>query len=369
MSVRAWVKQLGVAVALATLLTLPRLAAAHSPSTGRVTLDVDSRDGRELRGSVQLAIRDLDTALWLDRDQNGDVTWAELQSAEPAVRNYVAQRLQLGESSRCSVTWQALRVATLNDGNYATLPLLLHCALAPTELTVRYRLLFDIDAQHRGLVQWNTQTAIVRSPELIALSAGQSSSVPSFIREGVWHIWIGYDHILFLLCLILPAVYQRRTARWQPADSLGDATREVFEIVTAFTLAHSITLVISAIGLVSMPTRYVETAIALSVVAAAANNLWRAVDARWAVAFVLGLLHGFGFSSVLLATGLPAQHAVGPLLGFNIGVELGQAAIVVATLPLLFLIRRTLVYQVLLRGGSALVAVLALFWAYQRWCL
>src|SRR5262249_9116226 len=141
---------------------------------------------------------------------------------------------------------------------------------------------------------------ILRDARPVRIALDEPTSVVSFVREGVWHIWRGIDHILFLMCLILPAVFQRPGQRWTAADSLRDAAKEVFETVTAFTLAHSITLVISAVGFVALPSRFVETAIALSVVAAALNNLLRAVDARWAVAFALGLLHGFGFSSVLI---------------------------------------------------------------------
>jgi hypothetical protein len=158
--------------------------------------------------------------------------------------------------------------------------------------------------------------------------------------------------------LLLPAVWRRESAK--------EVAVEVFEIVTAFTLAHSITLVLSAVGLFTLPSRFVETAIALSVVLAALNNLTRAIDARWAVAFALGLLHGFGFSSVLVDLGLPSHELIGTLLGFNIGVEIGQAAIVLAVLPVLFLIRKTLAYQALLFGGSGAVAVIATIWTYQR---
>jgi hypothetical protein len=183
----------------------------------------------------------------------------------------------------------------------------------------------------------------------------------TFVREGVWHIWAGLDHVLFLLCLLLPAVWRRESAK--------EVAREVFEIVTAFTLAHSITLVISTVGLFTLPSRFVETAIALSVVLAALNNLVRIVDARWAVAFALGLLHGFGFSSVLVDMGLPSHELVGTLLGFNLGVELGQAAIVAAVLPLLYGIRKTLAYRALLYGGSGAVAVLATVWTYERFVI
>src|SRR5262249_2677929 len=140
-----------------------------------------------------------------------------------------------------------------------------------------------------------------------------------------------------------------------------------FEIVTAFTLAHSITLVISAVGFVALPSRFVETAIALSVVAAALNNLLRAVDARWAVAFALGLLHRFGVSSVLIDLGVPSRERRGAALGCTPGGELGQAAIVVALLPVLVWIRKTLAYQALLWAGSGTVAIVATLWSYQRY--
>jgi hypothetical protein len=181
----------------------------------------------------------------------------------------------------------------------------------------------------------------------------------------MWHIWIGIDHILFLVCLILPAVWTTK----RRDKSLRDVAVEVFEIVTAFTLAHSITLIISAVGLFTLPSRYVETAIALSVVAAALNNVVRVVDARWAVAFALGLLHGFGFSSVLIDLGLPSRELIGALLGFNAGVELGQAAIVIVLLPVLYVIRKTLVYRALLFAGSGAVAVIASIWTYQRFVI
>ncbi|HEY6173121.1 MAG TPA: HupE/UreJ family protein, partial [Kofleriaceae bacterium] len=240
------------------------------------------------------------------------------------------------------------------------------CPRAPRSLEIAYSLLFDIDSMHRGLAHVAGQTTILRDARPVRIALDQATSVASFVREGVWHIWLGLDHILFLCCLIVPAVFQRRTQRWTAADSLRDVCTEVFEIVTAFTLAHSITLVISAVGLVSLPSRLIETAIALSVVAAAVNNLLRTVDARWAVAFALGLLHGFGFSSVLIDLGLPSHELIGALLGFNLGVELGQAAIVVALLPVLYWIRRTFAYQALLWAGSASVAIVALLWSYQR---
>lgn len=345
---------------LLVLVGLAGTAAAHKPSDAHVNLAVD---GARVTGRVDIAIRDLDGALGVDGDGDGNVTWGELTAAAPRIGAYVQSRLAI---DGCALTFGEPALVDLSDGAYWSLPLAAACPEAMTALTITYALLFDIDAQHRGLVHLAGQTLIVRDATPVRVVVGASTSVGTFVTEGIWHIWMGLDHVLFLVCLLLPAVCPRTNGRAAPAESLRGVIEETLEIVTAFTLAHSITLVISAIGLVTLPSRFVETAIAASVVLAAVNNLLRVVDARWAVAFALGLLHGFGFSSVLLDLGLPSQELVGSLLGFNLGVEIGQLAIVAALLPMLYVIRRTLAYQALLYAGSSAVAIVASLWTYQR---
>lgn len=354
-----------IVLAVLTFWGAASTAWAHKPSDAHLRL---AADGDALTGRLDVAVRDLDGALGLDRDGNGEITWGELGGEAPRIADYVEHRLAISaDGAPCTMRLGTAALAELSDGAYWAIPVTARCARRPAAIDIAYSLLFDIDSMHRGLVHVAGQTVIVRDARPVRVALDDVTSVESFVVEGVWHIWMGIDHILFLLCLILPAVFQRRTERWAAADSLRDVSREVFEIVTAFTLAHSITLVISAIGLVSLPSRFVETAIALSVVAAALNNILRTIDARWAVAFGLGLLHGFGFSSVLIDLGLPSHELIGALLGFNLGVELGQAAIVIALLPVLFAIRRTLAYQALLWGGSGVVAIIATAWSYQRY--
>jgi hypothetical protein len=328
-------------------------AFAHKPSDAHLKLDVHNN---AVTGRLDIAVRDLDAAIAID-DGDGAVTWSELQSASERISQYIEQRLTI---DGCTISQGAPALVDLSDGAYWAVPITATCEQTAS-LTIHYQLLFDIDAQHRGLIHVAGQTLIARDGSPVTAAMGESTSTLSFVREGIWHIWQGIDHILFLLCLLLPAVWRRESAK--------EVAREVFEIVTAFTLAHSITLVISTVGLFTLPSRFVETAIAASVVAAALNNLVRIVDARWAVAFALGLLHGFGFSSVLVDLGLPSHELIGTLLGFNLGVELGQAAIVLAVLPLLFVIRKTLAYRALLFGGSGAVAVIATIWTYQRFMI
>jgi hypothetical protein len=189
-----------------------------------------------------------------------------------------------------------------------------------------------------------------------------------YVRHGVWHIWIGFDHILFLLSLLLPAVLVRHERQWEGRASFRAAAFDVLKIVSAFTLAHSITLTLATLGVLALPSRLVESAIAASVVLAALNNLWPLFHGRRAlVAFAFGLIHGFGFASVLLDLGLPKASLLLSLVGFNVGVELGQIAIVALFLPLAFLARNSTLYRKgLLGAGSCMIALLALAWLAER---
>jgi hypothetical protein len=142
----------------------------------------------------------------------------------------------------------------------------------------------------------------------------------------------------------------------------------VFKVVTAFTVAHSITLSLAALAMIELPTRLVESGIAFSVVLAALNNLWPLIRrGRWLVAFAFGLIHGFGFASVLADLGLPRHALLPALVGFNLGVEAGQLVIVLAFLPLAYGLRRTWFYRRLIfAGGSAAIALVAAIWMLER---
>jgi hydrogenase/urease accessory protein HupE len=148
----------------------------------------------------------------------------------------------------------------------------------------------------------------------------------SFFPLGIEHILTGYDHLLFLLALILR----------------GGNIWSLLKIITAFTLAHSITLALAALNIVTLPDQLVEATIALSIAYVAAENVFmrKAVSHRWAVSFLFGLVHGFGFSSVLRQMGLPREGLVWALLNFNLGVEAGQATAVLLAVPILFWLRR-----------------------------
>jgi hypothetical protein len=178
----------------------------------------------------------------------------------------------------------------------------------------------------------------------------------------------GIDHLLFLLSLLLPAVLYRKEGRWEPVPDARPALISILKVVTAFTLAHSITLTLAALDVVRLPSRLTESVIAASIIVAALNNIFPVVTERRArIAFAFGLLHGFGFASVLSDMGLPHGARVISLLAFNLGIETGQLAVVLSVMPILYFIRAGSVYR---RGvmpwGSAVIAAIATIWLVQR---
>ncbi|MCE9673236.1 HupE/UreJ family protein [Myxococcus stipitatus] len=361
---------------LAVLLLLPLSALAHKPSDSYLRIE---RAEQGFTGRWDVALKDLDAVLGLDANGDGSLTWGEVRTRQPEVLRHVLSRLSLGTAeAACPASAEdSLRIVRHSDGAYAVLSFSARCPSVPEVLRLDYTLLFDRDPQHRGLVRVVSQAgqgALVLSTDhhavevpLEALSAW--SHFGGMVRSGVEHIWAGLDHLLFLLALLLPSVLTRVPGKgWEPVGRFGPALRDVVKVVSAFTVAHSLTLSAAALGLVSLPSRLVESAIAASVILAAVNNVlpWLR-GMRWTAAFALGLLHGFGFASVLADVGLPAKGLVAALLGFNVGVELGQLACVAAFLPVAYALRHATLYRrAVLVGGSALIGLVACVWLAER---
>ena len=364
--------------ALLLALALCAPAGAHKPSDSYLGLTVGEQG---LQGRWDIALRDLDFALGLDADGNGEINWGEVRARHADIAAYATARLSVqADGTPCRIAVGEQLVDEHTDGAYSVLPLALDCGgeRTPTVLQLGYTLFAELDPQHRGLLSLSAGGA-TRTAVLGGAAASQSFELArverwrqflDYLREGVWHIWIGLDHILFLLSLLLPSVlwWQAADRRWQAVDRLRNASWDVLKIVTSFTLAHSITLSLAALGMVSLPSRLVESVIAASVVAAALNNVRPLVHERlWMVAFGFGLVHGFGFASVLADLGLPRDALALALVGFNVGVELGQLAIVAAFLPLAWALRHSLFYRRwVMRAGSLAIAALAAVWLAER---
>ena len=233
-----------------------------------------------------------------------------------------------------------------------------------------------MDPQHRGLLrleaEGRTHTAVF-SPvhdtwQLEEHSVALGHQFLEFFETGIWHIWTGFDHILFLCALLLPAVLEHRHGRWAAVASFRQAFIQVLRIVTAFTIAHSITLSLAVLGFITLPSRLVESTIAASVVIAALNNLYPLIEKRlWIVAFVFGLVHGLGFANVLTDLALPKPALTISLVSFNLGVEAGQLAIVATFLPLAYLSGHSWLYPRLALGvGSVSIVMVASVWLIER---
>jgi hypothetical protein len=367
---------LSTLVALA-LLFATRVASAHKPSDSYLTLDAH---GAAIDARWDIALRDLDYSLGLDRDGSGTITWGELRARLADVDGYALPRFVVtADGQACAPRVTDHQVVAHSDGEYVVLRFSLDCPRDPRVLDFDYRLFFESDAQHRGLLHLDadgsTSTltfATDHRHERVELHAvSRWAQFAAIVRVGVHHIWAGYDHILFLLALLLPSVLKRGGATgrsWEPLPRFRPALWDVLRIVTAFTVAHSLTLSLAALDVVRLPSRFTESAIAASVVVAAANNVFPLLrEDRWVAAFALGLLHGFGFSAALVDLGLPRSALVLTLFGFNLGVEIGQMAIVLVFLPLAFLARRTVAYRrFVLVGGSIAIALVASAWLFER---
>jgi hypothetical protein len=305
------------------------------------------------------------------------VTWSELRSRQAALEAYLRDHLRLSAgSASCALQVGSVQVNERVDGNYLWLPLSTRCGTSIARLRIDYGLLKLEDPSHRGLLTLNglgqSQTAVLggEGGERVFDLAHPSvwAAFAEYLRAGIWHIWSGIDHLLFLLSLLLPAVLVRRNDRWEAVPLAAPALLNILKVVTAFTLAHSITLTLAALQVLRLPGRLTESAIAASIIVAALNNVFpRVTHGRWRIAFAFGLLHGFGFASVLAEMGLPTGARLVSLVGFNLGVEVGQLGLVLAVMPFAYLARSTSFYR---RGvmpwGSTAIAMLAAVWLVQR---
>lgn len=360
---------------LALAIVLPAgPAVAHKPSDSYLALRVEEAT---VHVRWDIALRDLEYAIGLDANEDGAITWEELRSRHDSISAYALARLTISAGGApCAAGPVEHQVDRHSDGAYAVLRFAAACPEKAPTPEAAYALFFDLDPLHRGLVRLEVQgetRSVIFSPTepRQRLAAGEHSALrqfADFAREGVWHIWIGFDHLLFLLSLLLPAVLARQAGHWIPVPGFKQAFWKTFVIVTAFTLAHSLTLTLAALEVVALPSRWVESAIAASVAVAALNNVYPVLQRRlWMIAFLFGLIHGFGFASVLRDLGLPQANLLLALVGFNLGVEVGQLAIVASLIPIAFALRRSWFYRRLtLSAGSLLIVALACVWLVER---
>jgi len=384
-------------------------AFAHKESDAYLNLRTDPTNDHVLKGQWDIALRDLDFAIGIDSNHDGAITWGEVQAHRAEIDRYALARLAIkGDGLTCAMQPTGQKIDDHTDGVYDVILFDAACDKEiPSKLTVVYHLFKDVDPYHRGIITVytarNTAGAVL-GPEnptttLDLRNPDRWGQFRSFVTDGIWHIWTGIDHLLFILSLLLPAVLIRRrddprdwggagrgllagtagigalaSARprvgyhWEAVDAWWPAFLDIIKVISAFTVSHSVTLTLAVLGIIDLPSRLVESGIALSVIIAAGNNLYPIVRKRvWLLAFAFGFIHGLGFASALSGLQLPPLAMAASLGGFNVGVEIGQEAVVLLIMPIAFLLRHTVFYQkVVMRWGSILIIIVAAGWLIQR---
>jgi hypothetical protein len=329
----------GVALLLAT-----SIAAAHTVGLSKGDY---TAAGTDVFVELTFARGDL-VALVSGLDANGDgvVAAGELARAQPAIEAVVLGGIAVeGDGASCRAT---LESAALAEPDGVDLRGRYQCASPPSQVRVRVPLLEDLAEGHRHVARLIVGSATAddvlrRGHEEITAgttmqpAAAPAGSVLSFLRLGIEHILTGYDHLVFLFGLVL----------------VGGRLRSLVGAVTAFTVAHSITLALAVLGVWAPSPRIVEPAIALSIVWVGIENFFvRDTHGRWRITFPFGLVHGFGFAGALREIELPHARVPAALLTFNLGVELGQLAVMAVVVPAIVLLRK--------RGVLGRTATLAL---------
>jgi hypothetical protein len=364
-------------------LSFSQHANAHEVGWSYVVLNVEQSG---ISGNVQLPIAELQQVLALDADGDGTLSEEETNAQWPLIEAYALGVLKLGsdeDTYKLSVIGRDRLIIEVADFAIVRFSAVTPSPV-PSRLSIEFTPFFDNNSDHRGglLIQNNVLTGTIENHTEIAFVfaphqpsgtinlLGESTMVKvgRFVVEGIWHIWIGIDHVLFIVTLLLTAVMAMRQKRWEPVPDFRKAFINLVTIITLFTVAHSITLALALKGWVTLPSRFVESIIALSVLVVAVNNIWPVLTGkiRWLV-FVFGLFHGLGFASVLVDLLITRESKIIALIGFNIGVEAGQLVIVALVFPLLYVIRGSSFYRrILLPGLSAVVALIALWWFVTR---
>jgi hypothetical protein len=373
---------------LLCVFIVPCVSEAHRFTRAKLTIDLEGAGAGELALELRGRLRTFSPLLGLGWDRRIP-TPANYRARQARLLHGAATHLSIYDGGRRLC--RPIRRELVADTKAVRLRLRYRCPAALAHgapLELRYDLMFATDPDHRvvvalrGAAGKSRLTTLDTKQRTVRFSRRltRGAALWRFFRLGNHHIIEGIDHILFLLALLLAAPLRGRPREEPPIEgaepprsALRGGLLYLLTIVSAFTVAHSLTLAACALGWVQLPSKLVESAIALSIVWVALENvLWPRSRLRVPLVFAFGLLHGFGFAHVLGETGLPPAQLVGALLAFNIGVEAGQLLIVAAAFPLLYGVERLLTrrgvdrYRFVLWGGSALIGACGVYWLVTR---
>jgi hypothetical protein len=334
---------------------------AHETTRSYLTL---SRENADLQADLRVAFRDIEVAVWLDDNLDGGITWRETLMRLPQVVPYVTAGLLFDAGGPCTLQLTGQAASVQGGIDYLDLRFAGRCPDADAPLRVTSRLFADIDPDHRVFLTLtgaaNATTAVLGgpTPSLVLDRAGSGllATFLSYAQAGVLHLAGGADHIVFLFVLILPAVALSTSPR--------RAIASVVLAATGFTVAHALTLSAATLNVLRPRSDVIEVLIALSIIVTAADNIRAFLPApRAVVAAFFGLIHGFGFATALTGFALSSGTLATALLGFNIGIEVAQMAVIALMVPALMVLRagRALVW-----AGSGAAILIGAYWAVLR---
>jgi len=374
------------AILITLLLLFTSHLHAHAPRENYIWLNVEED---HLAGRFELNVNDLVKKLRLKIDLKSDNYLAETEDQKSLIHSYLNKNFAISDDegvinlifTHTGVSDEAdefIQFFFESDRQVASNPVSIVNTIFMTKD------LPDWDWLHRSLIlmEYNTTAGKKYGAETTFKVFSPSTSSASFdlvnpskilywknfLKQGVLHIWFGLDHVLFILVLLLTTVLTAQGKRWVPASNFKKAFLNTLKIITIFTIAHSITLSLAAFGLVSLNSAFIETVIALSIIAIAVNNLFPVINAHaWILVFIFGLFHGLGFASVMADLQFRTVMLGRILAMFNIGVEIGQFVIVALMFPLFYILREKPIY----RNGiviplSILAIVLSTYWVVER---
>ena len=339
---------------------------AHDPGLSTATIQIKSN---KLEAVLTFSLVDAAQIAELDKNHDGDISQNELAGGVKALEQKGLQALEVGFDGELMKPLQVK--AEFDELQNATVSLVFP-ARPYSKLVITSKWMSVLPPGHRQFVTLKDESGEVLAERLLAANmaaitvlnetertspavTNRSNSFTDFLLMGVKHIWTGYDHLLFLFGLLLV------TRNFSSS----------VKIITCFTIAHSITLAVATLSLVQIPSRIVEPLIAASIVYVGLENLLRGDDpkGRWLLTLAFGLIHGFGFASVLreLGVGSTGASIAIPLVSFNLGVEIGQIVVAGLVLPVIWKLRtRPVFLRLWVPAGSVLIALLGSYWFIER---
>lgn len=374
------------------------IADAHAPDQSYIYVDIHKD---KMGGRFEATAKDLNRSIGLNIPD--PIQMKDLEPHLEKIYAYLKSKSSFSANGQTfDIKFSEVEILPLNElDDFAYFYFTLEgFEEVPDAMDIKYECFFDTDPIHRGMfiVEYNWKAGVINNESFISLvfspdNTQQQLSLTdlslwkgfvALVKLGIWHIWIGLDHILFIVALILPSVVRRRASlkdeslvdtnvtaaysnSWLPVAKFKPAFIYIISIVTFFTIAHSITLALASLQIINLPSRFVESIIAISIALAALHNITPIFKGReWLIAFLFGLFHGFGFASVLGEKGISGDYLVLSLLGFNVGVEIGQVLIICMVFPVLFLIRKLNIYPKIVTYGSVLLILISLYWFIER---